>query len=121
MLLKKFDEDYTPEGDDFVKHQSLLGKFKKIRNNQNEKDNKAINDELTKSDSLFEIISDIREEYLSDLNPEDIPNSDISDISDSEINQTSDELVALLEKEQNVDTKIDLVKQQAAKAIENNH
>ena len=31
LLLKKFDEDYTPEGDDFVKQQSLLGKFRRIR------------------------------------------------------------------------------------------
>ena len=53
------------------------------------KDNKLAEDDISKSTSLFEIISEIREEYLSDLNPEDIPNSDISDISDSEINQTS--------------------------------
>lgn len=86
-----------------------------------EKENQLQEDEISKSDSLFEIISDIKEEYLSDLNVEDIPNSDISDVSDSEINQATDDLITANEKEQNVDTKIDLVKQQAAKAIESNH
>jgi hypothetical protein len=50
------------------------------------KDNNLNEDEIQKSTSLFEIISDIREEFLSDLGVDDIPNSDISDISDSEIN-----------------------------------
>jgi len=63
-----------------------------------EKENQLADDEILKSDSLFEIISGIKEEYLSDLNVEDIPNSDISDISDSEINQASEEMVAAMEK-----------------------
>lgn len=85
------------------------------------KDNKLTEDEVSKSNSLHDIISDIREEFLSDLAPEDIPNSDISDISDSEIAQASEDMVNQIEKDQNVETKMDLVKQQAAKAIENNH
>jgi hypothetical protein len=42
-------------------------------------------EETVNTDSLYSVISDIREEFFSDLNPEDIPNSDISDISDTEV------------------------------------
>jgi hypothetical protein len=72
------------DGNDFVKYQSLMSKYKKLRGVQNEKDkNASVQD--TENEGLHSIISDIREEFMSDLNPDDIPNSDISDISESEI------------------------------------
>ena len=46
LLLKKFDEDYKPEGDAFIGHQQMLSKYKKVRQHQMEKENQLNNDEI---------------------------------------------------------------------------
>jgi hypothetical protein len=76
--LKKFKEE--PEQDE----KPVRNKFLKLRQAQNEKDNKMINPGQAEDDSLHSIITNLREEFLSDLNAAEIPNSDISDISESE-------------------------------------
>ena len=60
---------------------------------QREKDNKLIQQHEGQKESLFSIISEVREEYLSDLNPEEIPNSEISDVSDSELKEAGQDLI----------------------------
>lgn len=78
LLLKKYTEDYEPEGNEFVALQQSLNKFKHIRE-------KHTTIAAKEGESLHDIIADIKEEYLSDLNPDDIPNSEVSDVSDTEI------------------------------------
>lgn len=77
--------------------------------------------EEEKDEGIHDIISDIREEFLSDLNPEEIPNSDISEISDTEIVANTDTLVEHLEKDQNIENKIEMAKKNSEQAIEKNH
>jgi hypothetical protein len=60
---------------------------------QREKDNKLIQQQEGQKESLFSIISEVREEYLSDLNPEEIPNSEISDVSESELKEAGQDLI----------------------------
>lgn len=125
ILVKKFDEDYEArqnEGDETIKgkYQSTVGKFKRLRRIQREKDNKlGVQDE--EKESLFSIISEVREEYLSDLQPDEIPNSDISDISESELKDAGQDLIQAMEKDQNIDKKIEISQQQTDKYIESNH
>lgn len=125
ILVKKFDEDYEArqnEGDETIKtkYQSTVGKFKRLRRIQREKDNRlGVQDE--EKESLFSIISEVREEYLSDLKPDEIPNSDISDISESELKDAGQDLIQAMEKDQNIDKKIEISQQQTDKYIESNH
>lgn len=125
ILVKKFDEDYETrqnEGDETIKtkYQSTVGKFKRLRRIQREKDNRlGVQDE--EKESLFSIISEVREEYLSDLKPDEIPNSDISDISESELKDAGQDLIQAMEKDQNIDKKIEISQQQTDKYIESNH
>lgn len=71
MLLKQFAEDKEAEkkkeGEDLLKHQAMLSKFKRLRRMQQEKENQlgAANDD--EPESLHSLISEIKEEYLSDL------------------------------------------------------
>jgi hypothetical protein len=75
---------------------------------QREKDNKLLQQQDTTKESLFSIISEIREEYLSDLNPEEIPNSEISDVSESELKEAGQDLIQAIEMDQNIDKKIEI-------------
>jgi hypothetical protein len=86
-----------------------LSKYKNIRRLQHEKDNKLLQIDEKDEESLHDILSEIREEFFSDLNPEEIPNSDISDISESEILKEGEEMVKMMESDQNIGNKIDLV------------
>jgi len=97
LLLKKFKEDYEesskePVAEDVV-YKSTTSKFKRLQQTQREKDNKLIPQQDAQKESLFSIISEVREEYLSDLNPDEIPNSEISDVSESELAGAGQDLI----------------------------
>ena len=108
MLLKKYSEDYedgvSKEGDDFVKYQSLLAKYKKLRETQRQKDEKPDATQAEeKEEALHDVIQDIREEYLSDLNPEEVPNSDVSEAEDED-EDDAEQLLASAVQEQTLNT-----------------
>lgn len=88
---------------------------------QREKDNKLLQQQENTKESLFSIISEIREEYLSDLNPEEIPNSEISDVSESELKEAGQDLIQAIEMDQDIEKKIEISQQQTEKYIESNH
>lgn len=97
LLLKKFKEDYEESShetvEEDVEYKSATSKFKRLQQMQREKDNKLIQQQEDQKESLFSIISEVREEYLSDLNPEEIPNSEISDVSESELKEAGQDLI----------------------------
>jgi hypothetical protein len=86
--MKKYDEDYEKKveaeenGNKFMVLESLKQKYKKLRHEQREKDQKepAEGKEEPKNETLKDVVADINEDCLSDLNPDEIPNSEISDV-----------------------------------------
>jgi len=85
-----------------------------------EKENKYSTNANPK-ESLHDIIMEVKEEYFSDLNVDEIPNSDVSDVSESELNEGDREAISKMEKNQDIDSKIEISKALTDKYIEKNH
>lgn len=114
VLLKRFSEDYEKGIDqnkeEFAVYQSLLEKYKSLRDTQRQKEGEQ--DQNEEQESLHEVIQTIKEEYLSDLNPEEVPNSDVSDGDAAELEGQDQGSSAAAESQPNPST-LELVKNQS--------